>query len=144
MWYGQYFHTLDNKDRFVLPAKFRDKFKELKKKKFYITRGLDKCLFIFSQDMWEALEERLRAIPFTKRQSRDFNRLLFSGAQEIEIDTQGRAIIPGYLKGLAAIERDIVIVGVGDRMEIWARLEWEKFYQNNQKNFEEVAENLFD
>ena len=144
MWYGQYFHTLDDKDRFILPAKFREKIKGLSKKKFYITRGLDNCLFLFDQERWEKVEEKLQALPFTKKQSRDFNRLLFSGAQEIEIDSQGRVSLPGYLKELASIIRDIVIVGIGDRIEIWDKQKWSNFYSDNQGKFEEVAENLFE
>ncbi|MDD5069711.1 MAG: division/cell wall cluster transcriptional repressor MraZ [Candidatus Omnitrophica bacterium] len=143
MWYGQYFHTLDNKDRFILPAKFREKLKKLAKKKFYITRGLDNCLFLFDQAIWEQLEEKLREIPFTRQQARSFNRLLFSGAQEIDIDSQGRMVVPGYLKDIASIKREIVIVGVADRMEIWDKDIWNKFYNSNNNKFEEVAENLF-
>lgn len=144
MWYGQYFHTLDEKDRFILPAKFRDKLRAIKKKKLYISRGLDNCLFLFDEDMWEKMEEKLRTIPFTKKQSREFNRLLFSSAQEIIIDSQGRITLPSYLKEIAKIMREIVIVGVAERIEVWSKEEWGKFYNENKKRFEEVAENLFD
>jgi MraZ protein len=144
MWYGQYFHTLDDKDRFILPAKFREKLKKLKIKKFYITRGLDGCLFLFSYEVWEKLEEKLKSISFTKQQARFFNRLYFSGAQEVEIDTQGRIALPNYLKEFAQIKKEIVIIGVTDRIEIWAKHCWEKFYQENRERFEEVAEDLFE
>lgn len=143
MWYGEYIHTLDDKDRFILPAKFREKIKELKRKKFFITRGLDGCLFLFHQDAWEQLEEKLKSLSFTKQQSRHFNRLYFSGAHEIEIDAQGRAIVPGHLKEFARIEREIVILGIADRIEIWGKQQWDSFYQENRKRFEEVSENLF-
>ncbi len=144
MWYGEYIHTLDSKDRFVLPAKFREKIKALEKRKFYITRGLEGCLFLFSQDIWEALSEKLRAVSFTKQEGRSFNRLYFSGAQEIEIDSQGRIFIPSYLKEFSQIKREIVIVGVGDRIEIWDKARWKEFYQENKKNFDRQAENLFE
>lgn len=144
MWYGQYFHTLDEKDRFILPAKFREKIKSLKKKRFYITRGMDGCLFIFDEVMWEKMEEKLRSIPFTKKQSREFNRLLFSSAQDIAIDSQGRITLPSYLKEIAGIVREIVIVGVAERIEVWGKEEWTKFYSENKKRFEDVAEDLFD
>ena len=144
MWYGQYQHALDSKDRFVLPSKFREKIRSLKKKKFYITRGLDGCLFLFHVEIWKKLEEKLKNLPFTKREARSFNRMYFSGAQEVEIDSQGRAMLPIYLKEFAKIEKDLVIVGVADRIEIWAKCEWDKCYQSSKKKFEEVAEDLFE
>ena len=144
MWYGEYIHKLDDKDRFILPAKFREKIKTLKEKKFFITRGLDGCLFLVPQEAWEKLEDKLKSLPFTKQQSRAFNRLYFSGASEIDIDTQGRIILPEYLKEFAQIKREIVIIGVADRIEIWGKEGWGKFYQENRKRFEEMAENLFE
>ncbi|MFH1503907.1 MAG: division/cell wall cluster transcriptional repressor MraZ [Candidatus Omnitrophota bacterium] len=144
MWYGEYNHTLDNKDRLILPAKFREKIKTLKQKKFFITRGLDGCLALYSQDSWLSLEEKLKSLSFTKQQSRFFNRLYFSGASEADIDSQGRIILPGYLKEFAQINREVMIVGVADRIEIWDKNLWDKFYHKNKKNFEEMAENLFE
>jgi MraZ protein len=144
MWYGQYSHTLDDKDRFILPSKFREKIKHLKKKKLYITRGLDGCLFLFSQSVWEKLEKELKSISFTKQQTRSFNRLYFSGAQEVDIDLQGRVTLPLYLKEFAQIKKDIVIIGVADRIEVWDKGRWDRFYRANKERFEEVAENLFD
>ena len=89
MWYGEYEHTLDGKDRFILPAKFREKIKTFKKRKLYMTRGLDGCLSLYAQEAWGKLEEKLKSLPFTKKQSRSFNRLLFSGACEVNVDSQG-------------------------------------------------------
>lgn len=143
MWYGEYAHTLDEKDRFILPAKFRQKLKDLKKKKFYITRGLDECLFLFTQDIWEELEKKFKSLPFTKQQARFFNRFMFGSVQEVDVDSQGRVIIPVYLKKFAQIKREVVIVGVGDRVEVWDKQLWERFYQGNKKRFEEAAESLF-
>jgi MraZ protein len=142
MWYGEYVHTLDSKDRFILPAKFREKIKKIKDKTFFLTRGLDGCLFLFSSPIWKELEAKLQSLSFTRQQSRFFNRLYFSGAQQVEIDSQGRVIIPGYLKEFAGIKRDIVIIGVGNRIEIWDKQKWEKFYSDNRKRFEEIAEGL--
>lgn len=144
MWYGEYIHTLDEKERFILPAKFREKIKTLKQKKFYITRGLDGCLFLFHHETWEKLEEKLKSLSFAKQQSRSFNRLYFSGAQEIDLDTQGRVTIPVYLKEFAKVQKEIVIIGVADRIEIWSRESWNSFYQENRKKFEAAAENLFE
>ena len=144
MWYGEYIHILDDKDRFILPAKFREKIKTLERKKFFITRGLDGCLFLIPQEAWEKLENKLKSLSFTKQQSRTFNRLYFSGASEIDIDTQGRIILPEYLKEFAQIKKEVVIIGVTDRIEIWGKGRWDKFYQENKKRFEEMAENLFE
>ena len=143
MWYGQYPHILDLKDRFILPAKFREKINKLKNKNFYLTRGLDGCLFLFPYDVWKNLESKLESVSFTKQPARSFNRMYFSGALETRCDTQGRILIPGYLKEFAEIDREIVIVGVSDRIEIWAKRRWEKFYNDNKTKFEETAENLF-
>lgn len=144
MWYGEYIHTLDNKNRFILPAKFREKIKNLDNKKFFITRGLDGCLFLFHQEVWRKLEEKLQQFPFTRQQARNFNRLYFSGAVEVEPDSQGRVMLPDYLKDYASIKRDIVIVGVADRIEIWDKNRWEEFYQEQKGNFETIAEGLFE
>lgn len=144
MWYGEYFHSLDSKDRFILPSKFREKIKNLKVKKFYITRGLDGCLFLFAYDAWKQNEDKLKDVSFTKKQSRFFNRLYFSGAQEIEFDSQGRSVLPQYLKEYASISKDIVIVGIADRIEIWDKKKWESFYEDNKKKFEEIAEGLIE
>lgn len=143
MWYGEYAHTLDDKDRFILPARFREKIKTLKKKKFYITRGLDGCLFLFADAAWKKLEEKLKSLSFVKQQSRFFNRLYFSGASEVEVDSQGRITISEYLKEFAQIKREIIIIGLADRIEVWDKSRWSKFYQENRKKFEEMAENLF-
>jgi len=143
MWYGEYNHTLDDKDRFVLPAKFRDKIKSFDNKKFYLTRGLDSCLLMFHSTVWQGLEEKLKGLSFTEGSSRAFNRIFFSGAQEIEIDTQGRVSVPGYLKDFAKIGRDIIIVGVADRIEVWGKKMWDDYYAKNSGNFEAIAENLF-
>ncbi len=144
MWYGEYAHTLDEKDRFILPAKFREKVKTLKKKKLYMTRGLDGCLSLYDEEAWRSLEEKLKSLSFTKQQSRSFNRLLFSGACEVNVDSQGRITVPEYLKSFAQIKREIVIIGVADRIEVWDKDVWMNFYSDNRKKFEEMAENLFE
>ena len=144
MFYGEYHHTLDKKGRLIIPAKFRGALEENYVEKFFITQGLDGCLFLFHADIWADFENRLKSLSFTKQQSRFFNRIYFSGAQEVDIDAQGRLSLPTYLKEFAHIKREIVIVGVADRIEIWSRDEWNKFYSNNRQRFEEVAENLFE
>ena len=144
MFYGEYFHTIDRKGRLILPSKFRESAKNNFIDKFFITRGLDKCLFMFSEDEWRAQEQRFKSLPITKQQSRTFNRLYFSGAVEITADKQGRILLPQFLKEFAGIKRDVMIVGVSNRIEIWAREKWQEFYGNNQPIFEDIAEQLMD
>ena len=142
MFYGEYIHNLDNKDRFVLPSKFRNIANEQKLKIFYLTRGLDKCLFLFPITEWKKLEESFKNLPFTKSESRAFNRLFFSGAVQIKFDSLGRATIPVYLKEFAQIRREIVIIGISNRIEIWGRDIWESYYRINKEKFESIAQDL--
>ena len=143
MWYGEYKHNLDEKDRFVLPAKFRAQIKKEGIKKFYITRGLDNCLFMFSESEWKKTEERFRSLSFTKQEARFFNRFYFSGAYEVTPDAQGRVLLPSPLKEFAGIKREIVIVGVSDRIEIWNKDLWKEFYEENRERLEKMAEDIF-
>jgi MraZ protein len=144
MFYGEYLHSIDRKGRLILPAKFRESAKVNFIEKFYITRGLDKCLFMFSEEEWKQQESKLKAMPFTKQQSRTFNRLYFSGAVEVIPDKQGRILVPQYLKDFADIKREVTVVGVSNRIEIWSRQIWQEFYGSSQPSFEEIAEKLMD
>src|SRR3989338_5930944 len=98
MFYGEYLHSIDRKGRLILPAKFLEVAKANFIEKFLVTRGLDKCLFMFSEEEWRTQENKFKAMPFTKQQSRTFNRLYFSGAGEVAADRQGRILLPQYLK----------------------------------------------
>ena len=142
MFYGEYKHTIDRKGRIILPSKIRDAAKTNFVEKFYATRGLDKCLFMFGEEEWRSLETKFKSMSFTKNESRTFNRIFFSGAVEIIPDKQGRILIPQYLKDDAGIKRDVYVVGVANRIEIWAQDEWDKFYANSRQSFEEIAEKL--
>ncbi|MGD0336472.1 MAG: division/cell wall cluster transcriptional repressor MraZ [Candidatus Omnitrophota bacterium] len=144
MFYGEYIHSIDRKGRIILPAKFREIAKAHFVEKFYVTRGLDKCLFMFAEEEWKTQESKFKSIPFTKQQARTFNRLYFSGAVEIDFDAQGRILVPQYLKDYAEIKREVIIVGVSNRIEIWAKNKWEEFYGNSRQSFEEIAEKLLD
>lgn len=142
MFYGEYAHSLDKKDRVIIPAKFREVLKEHFTEKFYLTRGLDGCLFVFTEESWKSQERKFRELPFTRGEARKFNRLYFSGACEAVCDKQGRILIPAYLKQYAEIKEEVVIVGVSDRIEIWAEEKWQKFFESNQGSFEALAEKL--
>ncbi|RKY31938.1 MAG: cell division/cell wall cluster transcriptional repressor MraZ [Candidatus Omnitrophota bacterium] len=144
MFYGEYFHAIDRKGRIILPSRIREVAKTNFVEKFYVTRGLDKCLFMLSEEEWRIQENKLKALPFTKQQSRTFNRLYFSGAVEVIPDKQGRILLPQYLKDFAQIKREVVIVGVSNRIEIWSKNNWEEFYGNSRQSFEEIAEKLIE
>ncbi len=144
MFYGEFSHSIDRKGRLILPAKFREVAKSHFIERFFVTRGLDKCLFMFSEEEWRLQETKFKSIPFTKQQSRTFNRLYFSGAIEVNPDKQGRILLPQYLKDFAEIKKDIFIVGVSNRIEIWSKDKWEEFYSNSRTSFEELAEKLID
>lgn len=142
MFYGEYKHTLDSKGRVIIPAKFRELFKENYVEKFFITRGLDQCLFVFTEETWKVQEKKFRELSFTKTEARKFNRLYFSGACEVIADKQGRILIPDYLKSYAVIQEDVVIIGVSDRIEIWGKEKWKEFFEDNKGQFENLAEKL--
>jgi len=144
MFYGEYLHSIDRKGRLILPAKFREVSKANFIEKFFVTRGLDKCLFMFSEEEWRAQEVKFKAISFTKQQARTFNRLYFSGAVEVIADRQGRILLPQYLKDFAEIKKDVLIVGVSNRIEIWAKDKWQEFYGSSRQSFEEIAEKLME
>ncbi|OIO35661.1 MAG: cell division/cell wall cluster transcriptional repressor MraZ [Candidatus Omnitrophica bacterium CG1_02_44_16] len=144
MFYGEYAHSIDNKGRLILPSKLRETAKNNFVEKFYITRGLDKCLFMFSEEEWKAAEQKFKSMSFTKQDSRKFNRLYFSGAVEIIPDKQGRILLPPYLKDFAQIKRDVVIIGVSSRIEVWAKDQWQEFYRSNLESFEDTAEKLIE
>lgn len=142
MFYGEYKHSIDRKGRLILPSRFRDVCKEYGTERFLLTRGLDRCIFMFSEEEWRVQEQKFKSASFTKQETRSFNRMFFSGAVDVVPDKQGRFIVPPYLKEYAGIKRDTVIIGVSNRIEIWDRKQWEEFYSNSNKSFEQIAENL--
>lgn len=144
MFYGEYSHTLDEKGRTVLPAKFRQVAKYQKIKKFYLTRGMEKCLFLFPEKEWKIQEGKFKSLSIMKKDARSFNRIYFSGAITIRVDSQGRFLIPLHLKEYAGIKKNIVLIGVANRIEIWSKNKWQVFCKTNLENFEEIAEKLIE
>ncbi|MCQ1528138.1 division/cell wall cluster transcriptional repressor MraZ [Lutispora saccharofermentans] len=138
MFIGEYRHTLDNKNRLIMPAKFRDELGST----FVITKGLDNCLFIYSGDEWKNIENKLKTLPMTNKDARAFVRFFFAGATECEIDKQGRVLIPSNLKEFAKIDKDAVIIGVSTRLELWSLEEWNKFNSDANISYEDVAEKM--
>jgi len=144
MFYGEYQHTLDRKGRLILPSKIREAAKANFVEKFYITKGLDKCLFMFAEEEWRTQEQKFKSMSFTKQETRKFNRIYFSGAIDVVPDKQGRILIPSYLKDFAQIKREVVIIGVANRVEIWSKDLWKEFYRTSKESFEDIAEKLID
>ncbi len=140
MFMGEFHHTLDDKQRVIIPSKFRYELGE----KFIITRGLEKCLFVYSLSEWNTIVERLKTLPFTKKDARDFIRFFLSGATECEFDRQGRISITSPLVSYADLNKNIVVIGANDRLEIWSEDSWNNFFKNNEDKLADIAEHLFE
>ncbi|MGI6148547.1 MAG: division/cell wall cluster transcriptional repressor MraZ [Firmicutes bacterium] len=140
MFMGEYQHTLDTKGRLIVPAKFR----EALGTGAVLTRGLDNCLFLFPHEEWLALEEKLKSLPLTKAGARQFVRFLFSGATDCELDKQGRIVVPQHLREYAEIQKDAVVIGVSNRVEIWSKERWEAYMVEAAESYETIAESIVD
>lgn len=144
MFYGEYRHSLDHKNRVLIPSKFREAVKESYIERFFLTRGLEKCIFVFTEPDWNVMEQKLKTLPMTQGTSRSFSRMFFSGAFELVSDKQGRIILPQPLLGHAGITKEVVVVGVLNRIEIWDGVAWDHFVGESSKSYEEIAEKLFE
>ena len=126
MFLGEYAHTIDDKGRITLPAKYRADLV----KGVVVTRGLDKCLFVFPMEEWQKLSDKVSALPLTDGQAREFRRLLFSGAADTELDKQGRVLLPQYLRDYAGLDGNVIVAGLNTHMEIWATDAWNAIRAN--------------
>lgn len=140
MFMGEYHHTIDEKNRLIIPSKFREELGE----NIIITRGIENCLYIYSLDVWSTITSKLESLPFTKKDARQFTRFFLSGATAADFDKQGRINIAQPLISHAKLQKECVIVGVGNRLEIWAEQEWNDFFETASLNMSDIAENLFD
>ena len=138
MFIGEYEHSVDAKGRVIMPAKLREDIGE----NFIVTKGLDGCLFAYSKTEWSNFEEKLKTLPLTNKNARDFVRFFLSGAVECEIDKQGRFLIPSNLRIYASLEKEINIIGVGTRIEIWNRESWKNYSSEENISADEIAENM--
>lgn len=139
LFMGEYHHNIDDKSRLVLPSKFRN----LLGSSFIVTRGFEKCLYVYSIAEWEKLENQLKTLPFTKKDARTINRFFFSGAAECEFDSQGRTCLTSPLVSYAGLSRECVVIGANDRIEIWDKKLWEDYMADNNDKLSDLAENLF-
>ena len=139
MFMGEFHHNIDDKGRLVIPNKFRSELGE----QFVITKGLEHCLYVYSMNEWDNVVSKLKSLPFTKKDTRIFNRSFFSGATECQFDSQGRINITSPQVTYADITKECVIIGVNDRIEIWSEDNWNNFNDVNSEKLEDIAENLF-
>ncbi len=138
MFMGEYRHTIDSKGRLIIPAKFRDGLGH----SFVATKGLDNCLFLYPQEEWSSLELKLKSLPFTKADARAFVRFFFSGASECELDRQGRILLPPNLREYAGVDKDVVVIGVSSRVEVWSEKGWHEYSNRAGETYEEIAEKI--
>ncbi|MCX4323356.1 MAG: division/cell wall cluster transcriptional repressor MraZ [Lachnospiraceae bacterium] len=136
MFMGEYNHTIDAKGRLIIPSKFR----EILGDAFVVTKGLDGCLFVYDNEEWKRFEEKLRSLPITNKEARQFVRFFLAGATEAEVDKQGRILIPNVLREFAELTKDVVLVGVGSRIEIWGRERFEDAAAFD--DMDEIAEHM--
>lgn len=137
MFMGEYNHTIDTKGRLIVPAKLR----ELLGEDFVVTKGLDGCLFAYPGEEWKAFEEKLRTLPLTNKNARKFSRFFLAGAAGCEVDKQGRILIPAVLREFAQLEKDVVLVGVLNRVEIWSKAKWQETNEEYD-NMDDIAEQM--
>lgn len=140
MMMGEYHHSLDEKNRLIIPIKFREELR----KEFVITRGLEGCIFLYSLSEWKQIVSKLQSLPFTRKDVRDFSRFFLSGATTLEFDKQGRINITSPLITYANLTKNCVIIGVNDHVEIWSEERWNEFITEKESQLSEIAERLFD
>jgi MraZ protein len=138
LFYGEYQHSVDAKGRVIIPSKFREGLGE----RFILTKGLDNCLFAYSLEEWSNLEAKLKSLPFTDKDVRAFVRFFFAGAAEAEVDKQGRILIPQNLREYAGLEKDVYIIGVSTRVEVWDKSKWESYSGDENMSAESIAEKM--
>lgn len=138
MFIGEYQHAVDEKGRLAIPVKFRKKLV----KGAVVTRGLDNCLFVYAADEWKKLAVRLAALPFSQANARAFSRLMLAGAMDVEIDGQGRVVLPEYLRQYAGIGKEAIVAGLYSRLEIWDKAAWERYKTETEKNSNDIAEKM--
>ena len=137
---GEHQHAVDSKGRLIMPVKFREDLGE----SFIVTRGLENCLFVYPLQEWHLLTEKLKALPFTRADARAFMRFFFSGAVNCELDKQGRILIPNNLREHAKLIKDVMVIGVSNRVEIWSQEVWGAYSEQTGLSYEDIAEKIID
>ena len=140
MFMGEYSHTIDTKGRLIIPSWFREELGET----FVVTKGLDGCLFVFSDEEWKAFEIKLKSLPLTNKNARQFARFFVAGATPCELDKQGRILLPATLREFAGLEKDVVLTGMLNRIEIWSKDKWNENNSLDDVAMDEIAEQMTD
>ena len=140
MFMGEYSHTIDTKGRLIIPSRFREELGET----FVVTKGLDGCLFVFSDEEWKAFEIKLKSLPLTNKNARQFARFFVAGATPCELDKQGRILLPATLREFAGLEKDVVLTGMLNRLEIWSKEKWNENNSLDDVAMDEIAEQMTD
>lgn len=138
MFIGEYSHNLDEKGRLAIPKKFRADLSQ----GAVVTRGLDSCLFLYTKAEWEKLAEKLAQLPFSQANTRAFARLMLAGAMDVEVDTQGRVMLPGYLRDFAGLSKSVTVAGLYNRLEIWDEEKWKKYTASTEAESTSIAEQM--
>ncbi len=136
MFMGEYNHTIDAKGRLIVPSKFREALGDT----FVVTKGLDGCLFVYDNEEWQAFEEKLKSLPITNKEARQFARFFLAGAAEVEVDKQGRILVPNILREFAQIRKYVLLIGVASRIEIWSKERFEGIAAF--EDMDEIAEHM--
>lgn len=136
MFMGEYNHTIDAKGRLIIPSKFRETLGDT----FVVTKGLDGCLFVYDNEEWGIFEEKLKSLPITNKEARQFVRFFLAGAAEVEVDKQGRILVPNVLREFAELNKDVVLIGVASRIEIWSRERFDSMA--SCEDMDEIAEHM--
>ena len=140
MFKGEYSHTIDAKGRLIMPSKFREQLGD----EFVVTKGLDGCLFVYPDDEWSAFEEKLRELPLTNKKARDFKRFFLGSAVDGELDKQGRVLISSALRAYAGLEKEVVLAGVLDKIEIWDKKAWDAHSEEVEADIDDIASDMED
>ena len=140
MFMGEYSHTIDTKGRLIIPSRFREELGET----FVVTKGLDGCLFVFSDEEWKAFEIKLKSLPLSNKNARQFARFFVAGATPCELDKQGRILLPATLREFAGLEKDVVLTGMLNRIEIWSKEKWNENNSLDDVAMDEIAEQMTD
>lgn len=140
MFIGEYNHTIDAKGRLIVPSKFRETLGDV----FVVTKGLDGCLFVYPMEEWTVFTEKLRELPLTKKDARQFSRFFLASAANCEVDKQGRILLPAVLREFAGLDKEAVLVGISSRIEIWSKAKWEEINDIDVDNMDDIAEHMAD
>lgn len=138
MFIGEYTHSIDNKGRVIMPSKFRDGLGD----KFYVTKGMEGCVFVYDQDEWNRLEQKTKDLKLTSKKARQFARMFYAPARELEFDKQGRFVIPQNLREYAEISDEAQIIGVSSRIEIWDKNKYDEYLSDSSNNYDEIIEDF--